>query len=157
LQAPSLCSGRRNASHGHDAAHRQPRRGSSGLGSRAKRGADTHGGGGRNGGAARGGDHSQRGRAAGVTQLNGQGRGRKDPAGALSRGAWLQRAERADTAGGGALVRLSQDLERVPAGEAVAVSARAVQAVEAMLERACACELPPSWAWSPGRSSGTPA
>jgi hypothetical protein len=61
--------------------------------------------------------------------------------------AWLRRAARWDSASkGGALVGLAQDLERVPVGEVVAGSARAVRAVEVALERACVCEgvrLPP--------------
>jgi hypothetical protein len=146
-QARSLCSDARDASGGVDAAHERPRRGSSGLGSRTGRGVETHGGGGRGGGAGRVGERSQRGRARGFRRLGPSGPGAERPAGSLTLKAWLLlHAERVGTANGGALVRLAQDLEGVPAGEAVAASARAVQAVEAILERACACKgvkLPP--------------
>jgi hypothetical protein len=79
----------------------------------------------------------------GVRQVRqgGRGQGRDASEQALALEAWLRRAGRVGPASGGSmLVRLAQDLERVPAGKAVAESARAVRAVEALLERASACE-----------------
>jgi hypothetical protein len=133
--------GRTDAGHG---------RGSGGEpGSCGGRSDKAHGRGAHGGGAGRGSQRSQQHRMgnAGQQRQGGRGRGRVVAEQPLTLEAWLRRAERLDSAGkGGALVALAQDLERVPACKAVASSARAVRAVEVILERACACKwrnLPP--------------
>jgi hypothetical protein len=114
------------------------------AGGATKRTAEAHGG-----GAGRGGQRSQQHHMgnAGQQRQGKRGRGRVVAEQPLTLEAWLRRAERWDSASkGGALVALAQDLERVPAGKAVASSTRAVRAVEVALERACACKwrnLPP--------------
>jgi hypothetical protein len=91
----------------------------------------------------------QRGRAVDVGRQRqcGQRRAGTSTAEVLALEAWLRRVKRVNSATGiGALVRLAQDLERVPASEAVAASHRAVEAVRALLARACVCtdgKLPP--------------